>query len=1174
MKIQSIAKLTGLLLSGFFLIFSATAQQPSQAPATPPQQGTQTPPPTAQTVQYPFQDPALSIGERVNDLVARLTLEEKVAQMLNAAPAIDRLGIPSYNWWNECLHGVARTPFKVTVYPQAIGMAATFDTGSLHRMADYTAEEGRAINNESIRNGRRNIYLGLTYWTPNINIFRDPRWGRGQETYGEDPYLTGTMGKAFVTGLQGDDPVYLKAAACAKHYAVHSGPESTRHEFNAEISDYDLWDTYLPAFHKLVVDAKVAGVMCAYNALRGQPCCGNDLLMNSILRNDWHFSGYVTSDCGAIDDFYQHHKTHSDAESAAADAVLHGTDVECGRVTYQSLASAVKDGKLTEQQLDISVKRLFTIRFRLGMFDPPEMVKYARIPVSVLESPEHQAQALEMARQSIVLLRNQDHVLPLSKNLKKIAVLGPNADNAISILGNYNGRPSQTITALQGIKEKLGVGKVIYAPGTDYTAPDTTTSVDAIIDKVKDADAIIFVGGISPQLEGEEMRVSKPGFSGGDRTSIALPDVQTQFLKKLAATGKPVVLVMMTGSALAIPWEAEHIPAILNAWYGGQAAGTAIADVLFGDYNPAGRLPVTFYRSDKDLPAFDDYSMNNRTYRYFKGKPLYGFGYGLSYSSFAYDQLTIPATVSTGNGAMVSVRVTNASARDGEEVTELYLSHLKTKGRAPIRALKGFTRTYLKAGESKTLSFNLRPEDLSLTGEDGHSSEETGQLLISVGGSQPDAETMKSKKTVEGEMRIVAAGNAGNGGTEKTGADGNGAFATGKYPNLFAGNGHSETEISAKIDAAWRQLFHGDTATQAVYFEAGKNANGPLAYVSDVPHHDIRTEGMSYAMMIAVQLNKKAEFDAVWNYAMSYMYLSNPDHPAEGYFSWSLKRDGTPNEETPAPDGEEYFVMALYFASARWGNGEGIYNYREWADKILTTMRHHPLRSGMTKFGKRTIATMVNEDHKMIRFVPGVERGGFTDPSYHLPAFYELWARWGPETDRSFWAAAADTSRDFFQRATDPQTGLAPDYAQFDGTPFGGGWGRRQPHFGFDSWRTASNWSVDWAWWQKDKGERVLSDRIQAFFAGKGMDTYADQYTLSGDPLEPRHANGLIATNAVASLAATDARRREFVEALWKAPIPQELVERYYDGLLYVMSLLHCSGRYRIWGPPTPPARS
>jgi len=707
--------------------------------------------------EYSFQNPELPIDTRVNDLVSRLTLEEKVGQMLNSAPAIDRLGIPAYNWWNECLHGVARTPFKVTVYPQAIGMAATFDKNSLHTMADYTAEEGRAINNESIKDGKRGIYLGLTYWTPNINIFRDPRWGRGQETYGEDPYLTGAMGKAFVTGLQGNDPKYLKAAACAKHYAIHSGPEPSRHVFNVEVSDYDLWDTYLPAFKNLVVNAKVAGVMCAYNAFQGQPCCGNDLLMTSILRNDWKFTGYVTSDCGAIDDFWERHKTSPDAEAAAADAVLHGTDVECGNRTYKTLISAVKDGKLPESQLDISLRRLFTIRFRLGMFDPPEMVKYAQITTSVLENPEHKAHALKMAQQSIVLLKNENHTLPLSKSLKKIAVIGPNADNVKSVLGNYNGTPSQLITALAGIKAKLGSNtEVVYEQGTDYVgSPDVTPDFSAVAQRVKDADAIIFIGGIAPQLEGEEMKVSKTGFSGGDKTTIALPTAQTDLLKALKNTGKPVVFVMMTGSAIATPWESENLPAIINAWYGGQSAGTAIADVLFGDYNPAGRLPVTFYKSDNDLPKFDDYSMNNRTYRYFKGKPLYGFGFGLSYTTFKYDALTLPVSVNKGKSIAISVKVTNTGKMDGEEVTELYLSHENAKIKVPIRALKGFERTFLKAGESKVIKFDLSPQDLSLIDSQGHINELAGKIKVTAGGRQPDAETEVKKVTVSKVISVI-----------------------------------------------------------------------------------------------------------------------------------------------------------------------------------------------------------------------------------------------------------------------------------------------------------------------------------------------------------------------------------------------------------------------------------
>ncbi|HSC40442.1 MAG TPA: glycoside hydrolase family 3 N-terminal domain-containing protein, partial [Chitinophagaceae bacterium] len=393
----------------------------------------------AQTT-YPYQNTSLSFEARVNDLVSRMTLEEKVSQMLNAAPAIRRLDIPAYDWWNEVLHGVARTPYRVTVYPQAIGMAATFDSSSIKLMAGYSADEGRAIYNRSNQDGRAGQrYVGLTYWTPNINIFRDPRWGRGQETYGEDPFLTAMMGTAFVHGLQGDDPHYLKAAACAKHYAVHSGPEPSRHVDNFSPDDYDLWNTYLPAFRQLVTKANVAGVMCAYNAFKSQPCCGSDQLMIDILRNKWNFNGYVTSDCWAIDDFFKNHKTHKDAEEASADAVFHGTDVECGTDAYKSLVQAVKDGRMKEQQIDISVKRLFMIRFRLGMFDPPSMVKYAQTPASVLESAEHKAHALKMARQSIVLLRNENNVLPLKKTLQKIAVIGPNADNAISVLGNYNG---------------------------------------------------------------------------------------------------------------------------------------------------------------------------------------------------------------------------------------------------------------------------------------------------------------------------------------------------------------------------------------------------------------------------------------------------------------------------------------------------------------------------------------------------------------------------------------------------------------------------------------------------------------------------------------------------------------------------------------------------------------
>ncbi|MFD2163068.1 glycoside hydrolase family 3 C-terminal domain-containing protein [Paradesertivirga mongoliensis] len=842
----------------------------------------------AQNTPFPFNNHSLSFEKRVDDLVSRLTLEEKVSQMLNSSPAISRLGIPAYDWWNETLHGVARTPFKVTVFPQAIGMAATFDKGSLFQMAGYSALEGRAIYNKAVETGRTNErYLGLTYWTPNINIFRDPRWGRGQETYGEDPFLTAILGDAFVRGLQGNDSKYLLAAACAKHYAVHSGPEPLRHVFNADVSAYDLWDTYLPAFQKLVVDSKVAGVMCAYNAFRTQPCCASDILMTDILRKQWKFDGYVTSDCWAIDDFYKNHKTHPDAASASADAVHHGTDIDCGTDAYKALVQAVKDGKITEKQIDVSVKRLFMIRFRLGMFDPPSMVKFAQTPFSVLESPAHRDHALKMARQSIVLLRNEGNVLPLKKALKKIVVLGPNADNSISVLGNYNGIPSKITTILQGIKDKVGANtEVVYekainftndtllvyqdlgkqysfngAPGfqaeyyrnkelqgkpelvriepqlnhqwqegeqivagfqandfssrytTSFKAPSTgsvtfeleadegyrffvngksvldawtrnrwgsrvyrlktqkdsvyqfvleywqgggkgnvrlsagdyqRTDFKALAEKHRDADAFIFAGGISPQLEGEEMRVNYPGFDGGDRTSILLPAIQTELMKELKATGKPVVFVMMTGSAIATPWEAKNVPAILNAWYGGQAAGTSVADVIFGDYNPAGRLPVTFYGSDSDLEAFNNYDMSNRTYRYFKGKPLYGFGYGLSYTTFRYDQLSAPQAVQKGKNVVVSVRVTNSGAVAGEEVVQLYVMNQDRSIKSASKALKGFERLSLKAGESKLVKFTLTGDDLSYVNEEGAKELYKNKLAISVGGCQPDEANPKT----------------------------------------------------------------------------------------------------------------------------------------------------------------------------------------------------------------------------------------------------------------------------------------------------------------------------------------------------------------------------------------------------------------------------------------------
>ena len=707
--------------------------------------------------QYPFRNPELSIDQRVDDLVSRLTLEEKVKQMLNNTPSIERLGIPAYNWWNECLHGVGRSEYKVTVFPQAIGMAASWDDVLLKQVASSIAEEGRAIYNDAQRKKNYSQYHALTYWTPNINIFRDPRWSRGQETYGEDPFLTGKMGKAFVLGLQGDNPYYLKASACAKHYAVHSGPESLRHIFNADVTTYDLWDTYLPAFRDLVVDAKVSGVMCAYNAFQGQPCCGNDLLMQAILRDKWQFKGYVTSDCGAIDDFYRHHKTHPNAESAAADAVFHGTDLDCGQEAYMALIKAVREGIITERQVDVSLKRLFSIRFRLGLFDPLDKVPYSNIPISVLECARHQELAKRMAQESIVLLKNRKRLLPLSKDkFKKIVVMGPNANNKDALLGNYNGVPTRMLTPLQAIRERVGdEAEVLFVKGPDHVDVATDEMLQQWVAQVKGADIVIFIGGISPQLEGEEMLVSKDGFSGGDRTTIALPAVQTEMMKALAVERIPTVFVMMTGSALAIPWEANHVPAILNAWYGGQYGGEAIADVLFGDYNPSGKLPVTFYAKDSDLPDFNSYDMAGRTYRYFQGKALYPFGYGLSYTDFAYSSLQIPRKCNqTDKEIKVEVTVKNKGKLAGEEVVQLYISHPGQKVLVPLASLKGFQRVHLKAGESKKLVFLLSDRDLACVDENGHLTMLPGDISIFIGGSSPVPTLTDSLTGVKGIMRM------------------------------------------------------------------------------------------------------------------------------------------------------------------------------------------------------------------------------------------------------------------------------------------------------------------------------------------------------------------------------------------------------------------------------------
>jgi beta-glucosidase len=851
-----------------------------------------------------YQNPAAPLAKRVDDLLGRLTLEEKVSQLMNDSAAIDRLGVPRYNWWNECLHGVARAG-RATVFPEPIGLAATWDTDLLFRVSTAISDEARAKNNEFLRRGRHDIYQGLTFWSPNINLFRDPRWGRGMETYGEDPYLTGRMAVQFVRGLQGDDPKYLKAVATPKHYAVHSGPESERHVFDAVIDDRDLFDTYLPQFESAVKEGGARSVMCSYNSVDGQPVCANPRLLSGILRNSWGFAGYVVSDCGAIDDIFRTHKFAASAQEGVAVALRAGTDLDCG-TEYQHLLPAVRSGLVKESEIDTSVRRLLAIRFRLGMFDPPSMVKYARIPYSVNDSAAHRALALEAARKSIVLLKNDNHALPLAKTLKTIAVIGPNADDEDVLLGNYNGTPAAPVTPLAAIRRKLGPSaNVLYARGGNLAAnmpsfdaippsalsttaagrthglqaeyyasnsfdgkrylvrtqtwpPEVDTSgpapkvlqplfthTDAQVDfnwwgkaphagmkdgdfgvrwtgflrapvsgtyylgafgrnafeiyldgklvtsrnfahdagygyaavdleagklypirvdyhqylgdaqirllwsrpagaereqalKVaRQADAVVLALGLSPRLEGEEMPVSVEGFKGGDRVDIGLPAAQQKLMEDIVALGKPVVLVLLNGSALAVTWARDHVPAIVEAWYPGQAGGDAIADVLFGDYNPAGRLPVTFYRSADQLPDFTDYRMAGRTYRYFTGEPLFPFGYGLSYSIFSYRNLHLPAAARSGDPVAVSVEAQNTSQIAGEEVVQLYVKHIGAAVPAPLISLQGFTRVSLQPGESRVVKFTLAPRQLSTVQGDGTHLAEPGTLVISAGGAQP-----------------------------------------------------------------------------------------------------------------------------------------------------------------------------------------------------------------------------------------------------------------------------------------------------------------------------------------------------------------------------------------------------------------------------------------------------
>ncbi len=666
-----------------------------------------------------WKDASLPVDVRVRDLVSRLSLAEKVGQLRNGAPPIWRLGLPAYDYWSECLHGVGRAGVA-TVFPQAIGMAATWDTPLVHEVADTIATEARAKHNAyaQLHGGDSIRYAGLTFWTPTINLFRDPRWGRGQETYGEDPFLTSQMAVAFIRGLQGDDPKFLKAMACAKHFAVYSGPEAIRQRFNAEVSERDLFDSYLPQFEAAVREGHVGAIMGAYNQVNGEPACSNPFLLNDLLRKQWGFDGHVVSDCGAIGNIFENYKIVPSPETAAVRALKAGCDLCCG-TDYDGLTHAVANGLVDSRQIDTALQRVLTARFRLGLFDPPASVPYAQIPITENDSPAHAQLALRTARESIVLLKN-DGLLPLDRQkIKRIAVIGTNAVSML--LGDYNGTPSRPITILDGIKNIAGNGiEVTFDPGCPLAMHSSSTGVSPVRIKsleqditnalqiAKQADVIIYVGGLNPELEGEEMTVDADGFLGGDRTRIELPAPQTDLLKALHAIGKPVVFVNCSGSAVAMPWETKNLPAILQAWYPGQAGGRAVAEVLFGDVNPAGRLPVTVYASTEDLPAFEDYSMSNRTYRYYGGTPEFAFGHGLTYTHFDYANAKLGSeTVSTNGTLNLSFAIKNAGAMDGDEVAQVYFHRKNSEPSDAKQSLCGFIRVHIAKKETATVSLQI-----------------------------------------------------------------------------------------------------------------------------------------------------------------------------------------------------------------------------------------------------------------------------------------------------------------------------------------------------------------------------------------------------------------------------------------------------------------------------------
>jgi beta-glucosidase len=691
------------------------------------------PQPTASSVIY--LDPAQPIAERVHDLISRMTLDEKIGQMCNVTQAIPRLNIPAYDYWSEALHGVAGNG-RATVFPQAIGMAATWDPVLIQKVASAVGDEARAKYHAALRSkGATGMFQGLTLWSPNINIFRDPRWGRGQETWGEDPFLTGEMGTAYVRGLQGDDPKYLKTAACAKHFAVHSGPEKLRHVFNAKVSSRDLYATYLPAFEKLVTEAGVEAVMGAYNRTNDEPCCGSEFLLVKTLRGDWAFQGHVVSDCGAITDFDQGHKITADVVESAAMALKAGCDMSC-ICAYAHLGEAIERGLITETDLDSSLARTLTTRFKLGMFDPSESVPYAAIPMSIVGSAEHRQLAYEAAVKSIVLLKNKDNILPIREEDQRIMLVGPNATSIEVLLGNYNGLSDSMSTLMEGIVARLPEGNELrYHPGSLLNQP--SEAPEWLLGDASRFDVTIACMGITPMMEGEEGHALL-STEQGDRADLSLPAAQVKHLRELAQNGAKVVLVLTGGSPIVLGDLEDLMHAIVYIWYPGQEGGKAVADVLFGDVAPSGKLPMTFPKSVEQLPPFEDYDMSGRTYRYAIEEPLFPFGFGLSYTRFTYSNLTLDTTtLSVGESLSLRCKLTNSGSVEADEVAQIYLSDLHASTVVPLHSLIGFQRVHLKPGEETEITFTITSEMMKLVNDDGQRVLEPGEFRIIVGGCSP-----------------------------------------------------------------------------------------------------------------------------------------------------------------------------------------------------------------------------------------------------------------------------------------------------------------------------------------------------------------------------------------------------------------------------------------------------